>query len=89
MTEVPLGVEAETPLEVVVFVGLQGAGKSSFYRARFAATHLHLSKDLWPNMRHKQKRQDRELRAALANRQSVVIDNTNASRDERASSGRA
>lgn len=37
-------------------MGLQGAGKSSFYRAQFAPTHLHVSKDLWPNIRIKAQR---------------------------------
>src|SRR5262245_59429337 len=33
-------------LDLVVFVGLQGAGKSTFYRAQFAGTHELVSKDL-------------------------------------------
>ena len=71
-------------MEVVIFIGLQGAGKSSFYRARFAATHLHLSKDNWPNAKKREARLQRELRAALGAGQSVVVDNTNVTRAARA-----
>jgi len=63
--------------ECVVFVGLPGSGKSTFYRQRFAATHRHVSKDLWPNAAKKGVRQERELRTALAGGQPVVVDNTN------------
>ncbi len=71
-------------MEVVIFSGLQGAGKSSFYRARFAATHLHLSKDNWPNASRREARLQRELRAALLENRDVVLDNTLPSRIARA-----
>jgi len=71
-------------VEVVIFIGLQGAGKSSFYRARFASTHLHLSKDNWPNASRREARLQRELRAALGAGQSVVVDNTNVTQAARA-----
>ena len=32
-------------MELVLFVGLQGAGKTSFYRRAFAETHAHVSRD--------------------------------------------
>ncbi len=71
-------------LEVVIFIGLQASGKSSFYRERFAATHLHLSKDLMRNARHKQERQMKLMGDALGARMPVVIDNTNPRREDRA-----
>jgi hypothetical protein len=40
-------------LELVVFVGLQAAGKTTCYRCCFAGTHEHISKDTWPNARHR------------------------------------
>ena len=38
-------------MDLVILMGLQGAGKSSFYRAHFAATHTLVSKDRFPNNR--------------------------------------
>jgi predicted kinase len=71
--------------ECVIFVGLPASGKSTFYAQRFAATHRHISKDLWPNSVKKDSRQARELREALGARQSVVVDNTNPGLADRAS----
>ncbi len=45
------------PPELVLFVGLQGAGKSSCYRARFADSHVLVSKDRFPNNRNPARRQ--------------------------------
>lgn len=63
-------------MELIIFVGLQGSGKSTYYRANFAATHVHVSKDLMPNVRDKDKRQNEVIAAALAAGKSVVVDNT-------------
>jgi len=70
--------------ECVIFVGLPASGKSTFYQQRFAATHAHVSKDLWPKSADKTARQARELRAALAAGRSVVVDNTNPALADRA-----
>ena len=72
-----------TPPELVIFIGLPGAGKSRFYRARFAASHALVSKDLMPNGRRKDLRQADAVREHLSANRSVVVDNTNASRAER------
>ncbi|WNG60748.1 ATP-binding protein [Archangium gephyra] len=64
-------------MELVLFIGLQGSGKSSFYRERFAGTHVHVSKDLWPNARNREARQRRLIAEALARGEPVVVDNTN------------
>ena len=71
-------------LELVILVGLPGSGKSTYYRARFAATHVHVSKDLMPNNRNRDARQRLLIEEALAAGQSVVVDNTNPSIDARA-----
>lgn len=69
----------------MIFVGLPGAGKSHFYRARFANTHALVSKDLMSNgRRSKTWRQTEKAREILRNGGNVVIDNTNISRVERA-----
>ena len=36
-------------MECVILVGLPGAGKTTFHRQNFAASHRHVSRDLWPN----------------------------------------
>lgn len=73
-----------TGLEVVILVGLQAAGKSSFYRARLGGTHVQVSKDLFPNVRNKAKRQREEIEAALGAGRNVAVDNTNVTRAHRA-----
>jgi predicted kinase len=70
--------------ELVIFIGLPGAGKTTFYRERFAETHVHVSKDLWPNATGREARQRRAIDEALAAGSSVVVDNTNPSAADRA-----
>lgn len=64
-------------VELIVFSGLQASGKTTFYRERFAATHVHISKDAWPNARKKEERQRRLIDEHLHAGQPVVVDNTN------------
>jgi len=71
-------------LEVVVLIGLQGAGKSTFRAQRFESTHVLVSKDRLRNNRRPERRQQQLIREALATARSVVVDNTNPSRAERA-----
>lgn len=71
-------------LECVIFVGLPGAGKSSLYREKFAATHEKISKDLWPKASGREDRQRELIVTALTSGRSVVIDNTNPRVDDRA-----
>jgi predicted kinase len=66
-------------VEALIFVGLQGAGKTSFYRERFFDTHVRLSLDMLKT-RHRERLL---LEACVATRQRFVVDNTNATREER------
>lgn len=67
-------------MEAVVFAGLQGSGKSSFFKERFFATHVRISLDLLRT----RNREDRLLEFCLQTGQRFVIDNTNPTSDERA-----
>ena len=64
-------------LELIIFVGLQAAGKSTYYHAHLAATHVHVSKDLMKNARDRDATQQRMIDEALAAGRSVAVDNTN------------
>jgi predicted kinase len=70
-------------IECVIFAGLPASGKTTFYQRRFALTHAHISKDNWPNAPRKSVRQARAIAEALSRGQSVVIDNTNPTTDDR------
>jgi predicted kinase len=72
------------PLELLIFVGLQAAGKSTYYHAQLAATHVHVSKDLMKNTRDRNARQQQLIEAALRTGKSVAVDNTNATPEVRA-----
>lgn len=66
--------------EAVIFVGLQGSGKTTYFLKHFAATHTHVSRDL-------QQTAEREMelvRECLRAGRSFVVDNTNATRTARA-----
>ena len=66
-------------MEAVIFVGLQGAGKSTFYRERFFATHMRINLDMLKT-RHRERR---ILQVCIETRQPFVVDNTNPTRAER------
>ncbi len=69
--------------ELVIFVGLQASGKSTFFRERFAADHEYVSKDLFRNNRNRNKRQRELIKSALGAGRSVVVDNTNPTVEDR------
>ncbi len=70
--------------QLVILVGMPASGKSSFVRARLAATHRHVSKDLLGPGRSREARQRRLIEDALRGGQSVVVDNINATAAQRA-----
>ncbi|WP_442508397.1 AAA family ATPase [Novipirellula sp. SH528] len=63
-----------------MFTGLQGSGKSSFFKERFFATHVRISLDLLRT----RNRENRILEVCIETQQRFVIDNTNPTCDERA-----
>jgi predicted kinase len=64
--------------------GLQGSGKTTWVAGHLAGTHAVVSKDHWPRARRREARQRRVVAELLADGRSVVVDNTNASVEERA-----
>ena len=66
-------------MEAVIFIGLQGTGKSTFYKERFFATHLRINLDMLKT-RHRERR---FLQVCIETRQPFVVDNTNPTRAER------
>lgn len=66
-------------MDEIILIGLQGAGKSTFYQTYFAITHVYISKDLLTHSKtiNKDAKQNILLEDALQIERSVVIDNTN------------
>jgi predicted kinase len=67
-------------MEAVIFVGIPGSGKSTFFVERFFATHVRINLDMLKT-RH---REMMVLTACIEARQSFVVDNTNITAAERA-----
>ncbi len=70
-------------MELIIFIGLQASGKSTFYRTHFADTHEYVSKDLLPNNKKNEQQMARIIDALQAQR-SIVVDNTNPTLADRA-----
>lgn len=60
-------------MQAVLFIGVQGSGKSSFYIHHFFRTHIRINLDMLQT-RH---REQVLVEACLAAKQRFVIDNTN------------
>lgn len=67
-------------MQLVIFIGIQATGKSTFYRHRFFNTHLRLNMDMLKT-RH---REELLFESCIRAKQAVVIDNTNPTLAERA-----
>ena len=66
--------------QAVIFTGLQGSGKTTYYNDHFASTHQHISRD---SLRTAQA-EAASIEDCLRSGRSFVIDNTNATRQSRA-----
>ena len=66
-------------MQLIIFMGLQASGKSTFYREKFIDSHIRLNLDMLKT-RH---REQILFNACLAAKQSVVIDNTNPTLEDR------
>ena len=60
-------------MEAIILVGIQGSGKTSFYRQHFLTTHVHISLD----ETRTREREQALLTECLHAKRHFVIDNTN------------
>jgi len=67
-------------MEMVLLIGIQATGKSTFCRERFFPTHVRLNLDML-RTRHREKLL---FDACLSGKTKLVVDNTNLTRNERA-----
>ena len=67
-------------MELVLFIGIQATGKSTFYKERFYRTHVRVNYDMLKT-RH---REELILKACIEGKAKFVVDNTNLTRQERA-----
>ena len=74
-----LGQQNGCAMQLVLLIGLQGSGKSTFYQRHFADTHVRINLDMLKT-RHRERLL---LSACLEAKQPVVIDNTNPTPEER------
>ncbi len=66
-------------MNVILFVGIQASGKSTFYKDFFADSHIRINLDMLKT-RHRERRL---IECCLDIQQPFVIDNTNLTRQER------
>ncbi len=67
-------------MELILFIGIQASGKSSFYRERFANTHIRLNLDMLKTLERERLLMD----ACLKGRIPFVVDKMNLTREQRA-----
>jgi predicted kinase len=66
-------------MQAIIFTGIQGSGKTTFYAERFLKTHIRISLDML-----KTRNKERQfVQFCLARGQKFVIDNTNPTPSER------
>lgn len=66
-------------MELIIFIGVQGAGKSTFYSNYFFHTHLRINLDMLKT-KHREKLL---IQACLDAKQPFVIDKTNPAYEDR------
>ncbi len=67
-------------MEVVILIGIQAVGKSTFYYQRFGDTHIRINLDMLKTRHREQILVD----ACIAAKQPFVVDNTNTTAADRA-----
>lgn len=67
-------------MELIIFTGIQGSGKSTFYKQTFFTSHIRVSLDLL-NTRNKE---NKLLEFCFQTQSKIVVDNTNPTAENRA-----
>ncbi|MFW1857317.1 AAA family ATPase [Acinetobacter defluvii] len=67
-------------MQLIIFIGVQASGKSTFYKEYFYKTHLRINLDMLKT----RYRENILFEAALVSKTKMVIDNTNMTRADRA-----
>ncbi|MGZ3645545.1 MAG: AAA family ATPase [Ktedonobacteraceae bacterium] len=72
-------------MELIILIGLQASGKSTFHRTRFVETYEHISKDLLKSSKNKNKNQKQaeRIEKAFLEQRSVIIENTHVTVQDR------
>lgn len=66
--------------EAIIFTGLQGSGKTTYFKDHFATTHAHISRDTLNTV----EREAALIEECIRSDRSFVVDNTNTTRAVRA-----
>ncbi len=66
-------------MHLILFIGIPGSGKSTFYQQHFFHTHLRVSLDLLRT----RYREERLLEFCFGTKMRLVVDNTNVREDDR------
>ena len=66
-------------MQVIIFIGIQGSGKSTFYKQKFIDSHIRINLDMLKT-RHREKL---IFQACLEAKQRLIIDNTNPTPEDR------
>ena len=66
-------------MEIVILMGIQASGKSTFCRERFYETHVRINLDMLKT----RNRERRMIQACLETNQPFIVDNTNPSQEDR------
>jgi predicted kinase len=70
-------------MELIMMIGLQACGKSTFARSHFEATHAYISRDLLRHTSNPARQQRQLIEDVLRQGRSVVVDNTHPTREVR------
>ena len=66
-------------MQLIIFIGIQGAGKSTFFKQQFSDTHMRINGDMLKT----HHREQILFEACLTSKTKIVIDKTNATPQHR------